>query len=340
MKITAVTGRPTLPSLNQGSVTPDKRASAMAAYSGEAPPTEQYEEEGNSEGPKPTTTPRIQMRTNYSTDRDLDMISESTQDPSGVGSTTSGQAPNPEIAISDANESASGVEEATQPLSPQFAALAKQRRAAQVKEAELTRREQALLERENSLTGPTRADLENQLKSDLLGTLEQVYGQNVYTDLTDRLIERSKGVSPEVVELRNKVSQLENTFTEKLTAQEKQQEQAVLKDIRRNVDKLSFSGDDFALIREQKQQQKVVNLIHKNWQETGEVMDDLEAMQLVENELLQDSLKLARISKVQQGLTPAAPQKLQPGIRTITNANRGNQPMSRRQRALQAFHRQ
>src|SRR5690349_10494451 len=51
------------------------------------------------------------------------------------------------LAIPDTPEPAEGVVEATQPLSPQLAALAKQKRALQVKERELLDREKALNER-------------------------------------------------------------------------------------------------------------------------------------------------------------------------------------------------
>ncbi len=49
-----------------------------------------------------------------------------------------------EPSISDPNDTAAAADEVTQPLSPQFAALAKQRRALQVKEREIADREKAL----------------------------------------------------------------------------------------------------------------------------------------------------------------------------------------------------
>lgn len=238
--------------------------------------------------------------------------------------------------ISDASVEANGVPEVTEPLSPQFAMLAKQRRAAQVKEAEIAQREQALAEREKTLSGPTRQELETRLKTHALSTLQEL-GIS-YDQLTQEILSQQNGVTPEILELRQEIKSLREGVDKTLTDKEQQAEKAVLADMKRNVDKLSFQGDDFEMIREMKKQQDVVDLIHRNWKETGEVLDEREAMTLIEEELVNDNLRIAKLKKIQGKLIPTESLPLQQkGLTTLTNKDHARPVMDRKQRAILAM---
>jgi hypothetical protein len=318
MKITAVQGTPTIPQAPSTGVAPDKLARLKAIAAGQPPP----EEEEQKEIPASQVgIPRIKMNVT----READPNSE------GPLPVTA------ESSISDTNEQTNVVPEATEPLSPQLAALAKQRRAVQVKETEIAKREQALLEREKAQTGPTRSELEAKLKSHALSTLQEL--GITYDQLTQEILNAQQGITPEISALQAEVKALREGFDEKLTTRDAAAEKAVLGEMKRNVDSLSFSGDDFELIRETKSQQAVVDRIHEKWKETGEVIDELDMMQTIENELAEEMSKLARLKKIQGKLSPIETplQQQQPqGMRTLTNKDQAAPTMSRRARAIAA----
>lgn len=321
MKITAVQGTPTIPQAPNTGVAPDKLARLKAIAMGQKPEDEEQQNIG-AVATNGNAIPRIKMNVT----READPNSEG---PLPLAT---------ESSIIDTNEQTNAVSEATEPLSPQLAALAKQRRAVQVKEAEIAKREQALLEREKAQTGPSRSDLEAKLKSHALSTLQEL--GITYDQLTQEILNAQQGITPEISALQAKVESLEKGFDEKLSAKDAAAEKAVLGEMKRNVDRLCFSGDDFELIRETKSQQSVVDRIHEKWKETGEVIDELEMMQTVENELADEMAKLARLKKIQGKLTPAETplQQQQPqGMRTLTNKDQATPTLSRRARAMAAM---
>jgi hypothetical protein len=120
----------------------------------------------------------------------------------------------------------------------------------------------------------------------------------------------------------------------------------VLSEMRRTVNQLSAEGYDFELIRETRRQPDVVELIHRTYKKTGEILDEVEAMRLVESELVNEALKLAKLKKVQGKLTPTVPLEQQPkqttekspgsAMRTLTNRDSSVRQLSRRQRAIAA----
>jgi hypothetical protein len=83
-----------------------------------------------------------------------------------------------------------------------------------------------------------------------------------------------------------------------------------------------------------------MRFIEKTYDETGDVVDVHEALQLFEEEYFKDALKLANAKKVQSKLAPPAPvpQPQRSGMRTLTNRDTAQMPIDRKQRALAAFH--
>ena len=238
------------------------------------------------------------------------------------------------LTIPDATVDATKAEpEVTEPLSPQLAALARQRRALQVKEREIADREKAL-----EAKSTTQADVieKAKLKSDPLSVL--LDAGVTYDDLTQAILANQNGVTPEILALREELKALKEGVDKTLTEREQRAEQAALSEMRKEALNLSAQGDEFELVRETGSIGDVMQLIERTYRETGEVLDVKEALNLVETELVSESLKLAKLNKVQGQLAPTQPA--QPQLRqmkTLTNRDTASIPMSRKARALAAF---
>lgn len=224
-------------------------------------------------------------------------------------------------------------DEATQPLSPQFAALARQRRALQ-QEKQAFEREKAESATKQDVGGVDRA----RLKSDPIGVLLE---EGVtYEQLTEAVLANQNGYNPEIKKLQDEIRALkaetEKTFSDKET----QAEESALNEMERDAIRLSSQGDEFALVRETGSIKKVRDLIHRVYKQDGEVLDVREALKLVEDELLKDNLRIANLGKIQSQVAPQVqqPQQLQRPMRTLSNRDTASVPMSAKQRALAAFH--
>ena len=274
------------------------------------------------QAPKPSVR-RITMRTNVSPDRDLPQDPQSIVEPSSPV----------ESATADTNAVPPVVED-TKPLDPQFAALAKQRRALQVKERELADREKALASQPTSVGAE---DLVARLKSQPLSVLQE-HGVT-YDQLTEAILANQTG-NPEIYKLKEEIKAIKDGVEKTLSEKDAQAEKQVLAEIRRETERLAQSGDAFEMVRETKSFPEVVELIHRTYKQTGEILDVTDAMQLVENDLIQESLKLANIGKVKSRLAPApAPQQQQSQqkqFRTLTNRDSATPTLDRRSRAIAA----
>jgi len=242
-------------------------------------------------------------------------------------------------------EQAQAASEDTRPLSPQFAALAKQKRALQRKEKELLAKELAL----DAYAGDRRSlgDHRARLKADALKVLgEEGVG---YDPLTEQVL-GSNDERADLSGIRAEIQAMKDALVDRNRFQDERDAQAeklVLAQIERETNQLISRGDDFEMIREAGYGPKVVELIYRNFKETGELLDVPEAANLIEQELLEEGLKFAKLKKVQSRLNPAlseqrqAVQKDRPGtktMRTLTNRDGGSSlSMSKRARAIAAM---
>lgn len=223
--------------------------------------------------------------------------------------------------------------EATQPLSPQFAALAKQKRALQVKERELSDREKALSAGAVKDGSP---DLIARLKSQPLSVLQE-YGVT-YDQLTEAIL--ADPSNQELQELKNKVKSLEEGIEQKFISREEQAEEAALTEMLYEAEGLAKEGDAFEMIRERNAYDRVLRLIHETYKKTGRVLDTQDAMNRIEIKLLEEAEKLARIKKVQSRIAPPSIPPLQPQqrqMRTLTARDTAAPVMDRKARAIAAM---
>lgn len=233
----------------------------------------------------------------------------------------------------DSEEKPTATIEATEPLSPQFAALAKQRRALQQERRafEDAKKAQAASSQGSDQVALTR------IKSEPLSVLTEA--GVTYEQLTEAIL-ANQG-NPEIHNLKAELTALKEGIDKKFVDKETQAEQQVLAEMRREAERECAQGDDFELVRETKSVPQVMKLIELTYRKTGEVLDVKEALKLVEEELFKRNQKLVTTKKL-QGLfnKPAEPLQPQPraqGMRTLTNKDTASVPLDRKQRALARF---
>lgn len=284
---------------------------------------------------------KITMHTQRSTHRDTDptanavLNSDSTANAVTTRSDTASAVDAQQSSIGISNEQPAI--EATQPLSPQLAALARQKRALQLERAEFDKQKAELA----SLKGG--ADIGNRLKSDTLSVLQEagvLDSPEFYNSLTERILGNQNAYNPEIQALKAEVEALKKGVDQKFVSQEERAEESALTEMLYEAEALAKEGDAFEMIRERGNDayDRVLRKIYDSYKKTGRVMDVTEAMNGVEGEYLDEALRFAKLNKVQQKLAPT-PQT-QPGqrqLRTLTASGTSTAPMTARQRALAAF---
>lgn len=258
---------------------------------------------------------KIKMRTQQSTHRDDDPV-EVVDEAQAVDASTISESVEPPAV------------EATQQLSPQFAALAKQKRALQLERAEFEKQKTSLPQGNEELVA--------RLKAQPLDVLLE-HGVT-YDQLTEAILGGQQG-NPEIQELKAKIKALEEGVDSKFQSRETAQEEAALTEMLYEAESLAKEGDAFELIRERNAYDQVLRLIHSTYKQSGRVLDVQEAMNTIENQLLSDAEKLAGLSKVRNKFAPPPlqPQQPQRQMRTLTARDSSAAPMSARQRAIAAF---
>lgn len=315
MKISPVQGTPTIPNPASTGLAPEKLQRLKAIAAGQEPEKSEAEAE-NKDQILASTQPSITMKTNRNPE------------------TPASAAPAPEIAgnepdsgISDDSAQTNAPVEATQPLSPQLAAIAKGRRALQ--------QERLAFEKDKAdIEARFRAEVEAKLKSNALGYMQE-HGVS-YDQLTNEILAAQSGTNPEILSLKAEIKALREGVDKTLSDKDAAQEKAVLTEIRRTVNQMA-QLKPYALISKTKSEGDVVDLIHRTYKKTGEVLDEGEAMNLVKEQILEEMRALAEVEEVRGLLTPPqAPLQPQPtqGIKTLTNKDSARPATTRRQRAI------
>lgn len=319
MKISPVVGTPTINQPSSTGLSPEKLQRLKMMASGKQQAAETTEEPVVIAQKEPASNKTIKMQTNKTPETIAAPQETAPAEVDGVESTQ-------ENAISDADVQTKPATEAIQQVSPQVAALAKQKRALQVKERELAEKEKAL-----SAPGQSRAELEQKVKSGQALSVLQDLGIT-YDQLTNELLGNQN--APDFTNVKEEILK---TVDERLAGKDAAQEEAVFSYMQRNVDKLSGS-DQYPFVKADGAQDKVMDLIRRAWKEDGEVMDEEEALALIEEQLKEKYKGFAKLLKEPEQTTQAAAETSpkQPGIKTLTNKDSARPPMNRRQRALAA----
>lgn len=326
MKITPIsqgTGTPgtILGNIEIGTTNNSKKESAKKAFLGEKIEEKESTNLQNQIGLKKRT---LQMKTNATPERYLETATEQLQ---------SHSAENDKTAKIDHSEATQGAE-ATKPLSPQFAALARQRRALQVKERELAEKEKALQ------TNQTQSGISLEaVKADPLSVLQQA-GVS-YDDLTQAIMNGAPAPNLEIQSLKDQIQSLEKALEDKFSARDSETEQQVLRQIKRDAEVIAAGSDQYELVKTTNSTPEVVELIHRNFKENGELMDVEEALKLVEEDLEEQVLKVAKAKKIQSKLSPSlavSEPKVSGQMKTLTGRDGANiNTLTSKQRAVLAF---
>lgn len=246
-------------------------------------------------------------------------------------------------------------------VSRQFAILAKQEKQLRLKqqqqlqafktrEAELTAREAALIQKPQ--IDPNQYISKDELKRN---TLRQLADAGItYEELTQQILNTSP-TDPRTEAIIAKQSQELSDLRARLDAQDKSQvegqqqaRQAAVRQITRDVKDLITMDPAFETIKATNSISDVVELIERTFDKDGYVLSVEEASQQVENYLMEEALKLTRIGKIKSRLEEAAqsnqskknssPQQTQQSsMKTLTNATSSSRQLSARERALLAF---
>lgn len=235
-----------------------------------------------------------------------------------------------ELPISPPNRETEATVEATQPLSPQLALLAKQRRALQVKERELLAREKAM-QSPQPVSGIDIA----RLKAEPLSVLLE--NGVTYDQLTEAIL-AGQGNS-EINALKAKVESLEKGLDQKFLDKEAAAEKQVLAEMQRQATRLVQESDEYELVRGTRSIPHVMQLIERTYREEGEVLDVDEALKLVEAKLFERAQEMMKLKKIQSQFAPQAPQQpqRQSVIRTLTNQHTASPVLGAKERAMAAF---
>lgn len=256
--------------------------------------------------------------------------------------------------------------EAKDPLSSQYAVLARKEKAlrakVQAQEATFKSREDALKAKEEQLKArevelSTSHISKSRLTEDTWNTLQEA-GIS-YDQLTEMALQQSTQ-DPQV---RAHIQRLEANFKAELNAVKQQQEDTrkayesqqkqsydqAVNQIRNDAKNLIANNEQFETIAATDSVNDVVELIEETFKQDGILLTVEEAAGQVEEYLVEEAMKLARLKKIQSKLQPTpskteaakpAEAKIegkQPQPKTITNTMSGNRPLSARERAMLAF---
>lgn len=319
MKISPVAGMPTIQQPASTGLSPDKLARIKGIATGQ-PAVEPTEEDKSKL--LAATQNKITMSTNKNTPPRVEEIPVTLE---GVIE--------PDSTLSDTIVQTNEASEATQPLSPQLAQLAKQKRALQVKEREIADREKALE------GGQSLAQYKAKLKSNALSVLLE---EGVtYDQLTQEILAAQGNVDPKVQILEAKIAELEKGVDKKFSDSQVAQETSAINYVADKLDAIIGTGDDFDLLKAAQGEEEVIRRIYTHWKKTGKELDVSTVAKEYQEELAEEAVRYARIKQVQGKLTPAEPVQPAPtpqtGIRTLTNKDSARPSMDRRQRAILAM---
>jgi hypothetical protein len=271
----------------------------------------------------------LKMNTNATPGRIVD--GDPTADPPAPTNQTPLPNPDPKDGQPDATN---------QPLSPQAAALARERRSLQRQQREFDQKVRAYEEKQASTQGTLFS------KEQILGNPLGVLLENgvTYDQLTQAVLASQNGQTPELIRLQNKIKELEAGVDKKLEDRDTQAEQQTLSEMRHECRRLLQTDAEgrYEMVKgDPSGERYAMDLIRREWKENGRVIMPDEALAEVDRYLFEIAVKQAQSKRVQAKLSPQsgsdAQQPQRDGMRTLSNRDTARPVMDRRQRALMAF---
>lgn len=265
-------------------------------------------------------------------------------------------------------EEPKATETAPDPLSSQYAILARKEKALRAKQQQqeqaIKAREEALAAREAEIARAGEQYKSGYIKADTLknNPLQALAEAGIsYDDLTQQILNQGSvdpRVNAQFEALQAEIKALREEKAKEREAQNSQQTEAynrAVAKIAADTKKLVFTDPAYEMIKATNSVNDVVELIKEHHKETGEVLSVEEAAQQVEDYLVEQAIKLTKAEKIRKQFesvapkqveaakpqTPASPpaqaKQTQPQIKTLTNANTAPRKLSARERAHLAF---
>lgn len=217
-------------------------------------------------------------------------------------------------------------------LSPKFAALARKERALRAQAQQLKAQADALKMKESEYQTSyiSKADLQKRLADDPMSFINE-HGLS-WDQITQAALNQSpqdtqiKALKAEIEALRNDQNTVKTTMNDQQT---KAYEQAV-NQIRNDAKMLVHSDSKFETIKETRSEEAIVTLIEETFKADGTLLSVDEAAEQVENYLIEEGMKMARLNKVKAKLMPQEAEKPAPHekqqLKTLTNATTASTP--------------
>lgn len=247
---------------------------------------------------------------------------------------------------------------AKDPLSNHYAALAKRERALRAKQAEMKAKEDSMALQEAAWKSKeqeysSKYISKDRLREDPLSLLAEE-GLS-YEQLTELALKgpssEDRQVNQEIKALREELKRIredQDSSKKNLEEQQKNSYKQALKQISNEARQLIATNPEFETIQSTNSVADVVDLIEKTFNEDGVLLSVEDAAKQVEDYLVEEAMKLAKLKKIQERMksasspTPAkspaatAPAE-QPKMKTLTNNMGTSRQLSARERALLAF---
>ncbi len=261
--------------------------------------------------------------------------------------------------IYNSEESSSSPQEAPaapaaseEPLSSQYAVLARREKAIRQREQQLKAKEAALKPQEPPKPAAPTFDESKYVSKDRLTQDPFVVLNELgldYEKLTDLVVNAPK---PEQMQMMNEMRLLkqeiaalrgETEGTKKsFEDSQKQQYDQAITSMTNEARVLIDRDPQFETIKATGSLKDVIGLIERTFNEDGVLMSVEDAAQEVENYLVDEAIRLAKIKKIQQRLAPKpeAPKATDPKqsqLKTLTNSVSSNRQLSAKERAILAF---
>jgi hypothetical protein len=257
-----------------------------------------------------------------------------------------------------ATEAKSESEDPEQPLSKQYAIIARKEKAIRAKMQELKAKEAELAGREQSLRSQPQAQLDEskfialeKLQGDPIATLLRA---GITYDQITQMVMNQPQIDPAtkvmIEEMKAEIKALkgeQESSNKKYVDQQQQAYQQAVKQIRLEANQLVNSDPAYETIKETGSVSDVVELIEETFKADGILLSVEEAAREVEEYLVEQAAKLAKLKKIQQRLAPPkqeAPKSQEPKqqpqqaqMKTLTNAVGSTRQLSAKERAILAF---
>lgn len=232
-------------------------------------------------------------------------------------------------------------EAASQPLSPQFVALAKKEQAIRKARQELKAQQEAFeRERANYVAKET-------LQSDpltLLNELGLTYDKLTELQLSQQNPDPNQQTLEQLEKLKAQFEERLSSFDQKLADRDKQAYDTAVNQIRKDVELLVESDPTFETIKASGEIGAVVELIERVFHKEGQILSVEDAAKLVEDALVERESErlnhLLKVSKLKSRLeslekTQAEQKEVQQSPQpTLSNTQSVNRPLTARERAI------